>query len=35
MSPEIYGLGPARFHSVLGLAWQAVLKNTKVKFCLG
>ena len=29
MCPEIYGLGPARFHSVLELAWQAALKILK------
>ena len=31
---EIYELHPARFLSSPGLAWQAALKNTKVKLDL-
>ena len=34
MSPEIYDLDPAKFLSPPGLAWQAVLKRTKVKIDL-
>ena len=28
---EIYELGPARFLTAPGLAWQAALRSTKVK----
>ena len=28
---EIYQLDPVKFHSAPGLAWEAALKNTKVK----
>ena len=31
MCLEIYKLDPAKFLSAPGLAWQAVLKKTKVK----
>ena len=31
---EIYKLDPARFRIEQGLAWQAVLKNAKVKLDL-
>ena len=31
MCSEIYELNHAKFLSVTGLAWQAALKNTKVK----
>ena len=31
MCLEIYELDPAKFLSALGLAWQAALKNTKIK----
>ena len=31
MCIEIYKLGPAKFLSAPGLAWQAALKKTKVK----
>ena len=34
MCLEIYELDPARFLSAPGLAWQAALKNTKVKLDL-
>ena len=34
MCPEIYELDPAKFISAPGLAWQAVLKKTKVKLDL-
>ena len=34
MCSEIYELNPAKFLSVTGLAWQAALKNTKVKWDL-
>ena len=34
MSLEIYKLDPAKFLSTPGLAWQAALKKTKVKFDL-
>ena len=32
--PEIYEFDPAKFLSAPGLAWQAALKNTKVKLGL-
>ena len=31
---KIYELDPAKFLSATGLAWQATLKNTKVKLDL-
>ena len=31
MCLKIYKLDPAKFLSALGLAWQAALKNTRVK----
>ena len=31
---KIYELDPAKFLSAIGLAWQATLKNTKVKLDL-
>ena len=31
---KIYNVDPAKFLSVLGLAWQATLKKTKVKLHL-
>ena len=31
MSIEIYELGPAKFLTAPGLAWQAALKKTKLK----
>ena len=34
MSLKIYELDPAKFLSAPGLAWQAVLKKTKVKLDL-
>ena len=34
MCPEIYGLDPAKFLSAPGLAWQAVVKKTKVRLDL-
>ena len=34
MCSEIYELSPAKKCSAPGLAWQAVLKNTKVKLAL-
>ena len=34
MCLEIYELDPAHFLSAQGLAWQAALKNTKVKLDL-
>ena len=34
MSPKIYELDPAKFISLPGLAWQVVLKRTKVKIDL-
>ena len=34
MCLEIYELGPARFLSAPGLAWQAALKKTKAKLGL-
>ena len=34
MCAEIYELDPAKFFSAPGLAWEAALKNTKVKLDL-